>query len=142
MEDIGVCCDTKTGVVVAVKGEIATVEIAKDFACNGCKACAFAGEKKIKLSAINKLGAVPGDEVLVQAPPPRPVAAFLVLLFIPLILFVLSLCVASTAIKNELVVFAISISVTALGLVLIFLLDRIFISKRFYAKVIAYRNDL
>lgn len=142
MESNDVCCETKRGRVITVKGQMATVEIEKDFACSGCNACVFAGARKIEMSALNKIGAMPGDTVLVQPPPKKPIAAFLILLFIPLVLFVATLCVVSVAIKSELIAFVISIGVTIFGFLFVLVLDRVFVSKRFCVKIIACQEDL
>ena len=97
---------TEIGYVVAVDDKLATVEINRASACEGChkqsqpggcSACSLlGGDKKMRAIAINSCGAVVGDKVKVSASSARTLLYGFIVFLLP-ILFGLALYFVASA---------------------------------------------
>ena len=73
--------------VVNTAGKIATVQIEKKPECDSCKMCAFRnGKSRVKVRALNAVGAKPGDTVLVKAEKDNRLLASFIVYIVPVLL--------------------------------------------------------
>ena len=73
--------------VVNTAGKIATVQIEKKPECDSCKMCAFRnGRSRVKVRALNAVGAKPGDTVLVKAEKDNRLLASFIVYIVPVVL--------------------------------------------------------
>lgn len=73
--------------VVNTAGKIATVQIEKKPECDSCKMCAFKnGKSRVKVRALNAVGAKPGDTVLVKAEKDNRLLASFIVYIVPVLL--------------------------------------------------------
>lgn len=129
--------DVHVGKVTALKKGKAYVKIMRSAACEGCKACFFAaGKKSIILPALNDAGAAENDTVEIKPPPPRPYTAFLVLFVLPAALLLAGLIASAALSWSEPLIIASAFIGLAAGLLAVFLLDRLYYSKKYISRII------
>lgn len=136
------CEEIKTGKVVRIKGGAAKVEIERTPACEGCKACIFASKKTVIVTAINEAGAKLGDEVTVLPPPPKPFTAFLILFVVPIAALVAALIIAVNIFDSELLCVLFAFIGLAVGLMAVFIADRLYYSKKYVTRITSVINLL
>lgn len=133
-------CEKLDGKVVRVKRSIAYVEIVRSSACEGCKACALASKKVMTLPAANDIGAKPQDKVLVSLAPQKPLVATLMLFLLPLVLMIIALVITSTVVQSELMLALYAFSGLTVGLIIAFVFDKFYYSKKYVSHVIKILN--
>lgn len=116
---------TQTAKVIATENGLATVEVVRHSACDGCHkaeeggcaACSLlGGNNTMRTTARNPLGACPGDRVTVEASSRRTIG-YAALVF----LFPLLLAAAAYAVGNAVATEAIAVGAAFVAFVLAFL---------------------
>ncbi len=80
------------GTVVSVHGEVAKVLMRRGRACEGCGSCCVRLDEDTMLAdAVNRVGAKPGDRVLVGLPQSLSIRAAYILYGVPLLFFLAGL---------------------------------------------------
>jgi positive regulator of sigma E activity len=79
------------GIVKKVKHNLAFVEIRRLEKCDGCKLCAFGGNKSVVWPSIMKTECRPGDSVILEMPQKTMAGSSVLLFLLPLALFSLGL---------------------------------------------------
>lgn len=133
-------CATKIGKIVKTKRKTAYVEMIKNSACNGCKACAFGASKKLVLPANNDLGATVGDTAVVALPPEKPVFSFVMLYALPLLTLLIGLFVTSAITDKSLFIALGALVGLVVGFTAIFIPDKLYFSKKYSLRVIDIIN--
>lgn len=130
------------GVVVRVKGPRAYVRLVRSRECNGCRACMLANMKnELVLPAKNDIGASVGDEVRILGPKQKPLHTWLILFILPLTLMLLGIATGYLLTLSELNIFACAVIGLFVGLVVIFILDRLLFSDKYLARVLEIINN-
>ncbi|MBO4220612.1 MAG: SoxR reducing system RseC family protein [Clostridia bacterium] len=110
--------------VISTDGEIAKIEVIRATACegchrsqdgSGCAACTILDlKRKITADARNDIGALPGDEVVVETPSKTVLSISFLVFIIPLIIGIGSYFVFSVFISNDAILALISAAVIIL----------------------------
>ncbi|MBN1464241.1 SoxR reducing system RseC family protein [candidate division KSB1 bacterium] len=75
----------ETGTIISIDGQQAIVQLLRGDQCEGCHACHAFGENKMRLEALNSLGASVGDQVQVRIEPKLVLKGSMILFILPLI---------------------------------------------------------
>lgn len=87
---------TQSGIVKAVEGSFAVVEILRDSACAGCSSAhsCIGCKKKVRVKALNPVSAEVGDTVRVETPTRRVMFYAFCVFLLPLIAAIAAYCIA------------------------------------------------
>ena len=111
--------------VVNTAGKIATVQIEKKPECDSCKMCAFRnGKSRVKVRALNAVGAKTGDTVLVKAEKDNRLLASFIVYIVPVVLAGAGLLVGFFCFEEELYIALLCLAGLVLGLICVFFCDR------------------
>ena len=117
--------------VVNTAGKIATVQIEKKPECDSCKMCAFKnGKSRVKVRALNTVGAKPGDAVFVQAEKDNRLLASFIVYIVPVLLAGAGLLVGFFCFEEELYIALLCLAGLVLGLTCVFFCDRVLSKTR------------
>lgn len=95
----------QTATVIEVKDDTAVVEVIRQAACEGCKmsgACHSCG-KTVTATVKNKLGALPGDTVEVEAPSGTILKYAVIVFVLPVVAALLSYYIAAAILTDEVI---------------------------------------
>ncbi len=111
--------------VVNTAGKIATVQIEKKPECDSCKMCAFRnGKSRVKVRALNAVGAKTGDTVLVKAEKDNRLLASFIVYIVPVLLAGAGLLVGFFCFEEELYIALLCLAGLILGIACVFFCDR------------------
>ena len=113
----------QTATVIETKGDTATVEVKRQSACEGCKmsgACCSCG-KTVTATVKNKLGALPGDIVEVEAPSGTILTYALIVFVFPVAAALLSYYLSVPIFADELYPYLVSLAAFILSFVVIYI---------------------
>ena len=111
--------------VVKTAGKIATVQIEKKPECDSCKICAFRnGKSRVKVRALNAVGAKAGDTVLVRAEKDNRLLASFIVYIVPVLLAGAGLLIGFFCFEEELYIALLCLAGLVLGLICVFFCDR------------------
>ena len=78
----------ETGEIISIAGDTATIQLNRGEKCDGCTACTAFGENKMKLEALNKIGAHVGDTVEVDVEPKQVIKSSMIVFIFPLLMMI------------------------------------------------------
>ena len=76
----------ETGAIVAISGKTATIQLNRGEKCDGCNACSAFGENRMKLDALNNIGAAVGDLVEIDVEPKQVIKSSMIVFIFPLLM--------------------------------------------------------
>lgn len=84
----------ETGTVISIDGNTAVIQINRGEKCEGCNVCNAFGENKMRLEAINNVGASVGDCVNVNIEPKHVIKSSMIIFVFPLVMLLIGYFVA------------------------------------------------
>lgn len=84
----------ETGTIISIDGHKAVIQLNRGEKCEGCNVCSAFGENKMKLEAINNIGAAVGDWVNVTVEPQQVVKSSMLIFIFPLFMMLFGYFVA------------------------------------------------
>lgn len=122
---------TERARVVKTAGKIAVLQIEKRPECDGCKICAFRnGASRVKVKALNAIGAKAGDAVLVKAEKDNRLLASFVVYVIPVLLAGAGVLIGALCFEKELWAALLCLAGLALGFAAVYLCDKVLSKSR------------
>ncbi len=125
--------------VRSVKGEYATLTIAKKDECSKCGMCLFPkGANAMEIQAKNSACGNEGDTVMIEIKESGKLLGILLVFVIPLLLIGLSFMLHYLIINNELITLCVGIVAIVLWYVVLFFIDKkLKTTKKFGAEIIS-----
>ena len=112
--------------VLKTAGKIAVLQIEKSPACEGCRICAFkAGKSRVKVKALNVVGAKKGDTVIVQAEKDNRTLASFFAYIVPVLLAGAGVLIGALCKLEELYIVLLCLGGLALGFGAVFAIDKL-----------------
>ena len=75
----------ETGIVISTDGKNAVVQLSRGDRCDGCNVCHAFGENKMRVEALNSIGASVGDSVSVNIEPKQVIKSSMIIFILPLV---------------------------------------------------------
>jgi sigma-E factor negative regulatory protein RseC len=84
----------ETGTIISIDGNNAVIQINRGEKCEGCNVCHAFGENKMRLEAVNNIGASVGDCVNVNIEPKNVIKSSMIIFVFPLLMLLVGYFIA------------------------------------------------
>lgn len=125
---------TEICTVVRDNGKTAVIELVRTSKCDGCNACAFNKRNSLRMPAVKDVDCKAGDVVAVTMPEAEIRSAPLFLFVIPILLTLAAVLISRTFAPWAQAVLIVGF--LAFGIVILFVVDKLFRRQRKYMPVI------
>ncbi len=115
---------TESGKVVRTEGDEAYVRLKKNPNCSGCRMCGFKrGMEYVDVKADNPVGAVSGDDVIIETAKDNSLKAAAIVYLLPLLFAAVGVFIGFL-LKSEILAVALCLIMLVLGYIIIALIDK------------------